>query len=173
MRSRNKRHRSYLRGGSCFVFAARRQEPAIIARVVEMQAFLVNAMCRRSPRRARCARGKLHSVGSKRIVISSRCTYELLGTRHRPAKFILSSPSPPPLSLSLSVSRLRRSLRSRIRRVGKLRRVFLSDVRLFRWKFNYRPVDRSSSSIWLNASRIPFLSYVFPREPFIIIRELS
>lgn len=40
------RRRSYPRERSCFVFAARSRAGAIISRVVAIQAFLVNAICR-------------------------------------------------------------------------------------------------------------------------------
>lgn len=89
------RHRSYSHDCSCFVFAARSRAGAIIShrswksKHSWWAPYVARLPASESVLCARYARS--YSSRSKQIVVSSRCTYALLGTRYRPAKPFLSS----------------------------------------------------------------------------------
>ncbi|CAL1683598.1 unnamed protein product [Lasius platythorax] len=71
----------------------RREPAAIISQIMEIQAFLVNAICRkRLPASGERVAREVTAPGSKQIAVNTRRTYVLLGTRHQSAKFFLSIP---------------------------------------------------------------------------------
>lgn len=163
------RHRSYSHEYNCFVFAAHSWAGTIIShRSWKSKHSWWTPYVARLPasESVLCARyARSYSYCSKQIVVSSQCTYALLGIRYRPAKPFLS----PSVTTSLILYRRFANHES----VWKKRAMYLSDFTLLWWKFNYRLVNSSLFSLksgWM--PMIHFLCYVFLYKHIIKLRYI-